>query len=166
MEPYELVKALDKFVKGRIPTSYPWLRAKCEKLSPLLFSILDGEVQAGEEKSVTLNMTYTAALCDWRVGDEAAAILNGSSLLILGKVAKEVKPLDAFVKDLVPEPPGWLRAKCESLSPLAFSVMNGRITAGEDKDIPLTLTRAASEYEWHVGDEAAAVLGGDGLLIC
>ncbi len=106
MEPYELVKAFDKFVKDRIPTSYPWLRAKCEKLSPLLFSILDGEVQAGEEKSVNLNMTYTASLRDWRVGDEAAAILNGTSLLILDKMTNGVKPMNEATKTLLSEPPG------------------------------------------------------------
>lgn len=165
MEPYELAKALDKFIKGRIPTSYQWLRAKCEKLSPLLFSILDGEVQAGEEKSVKLNMTYAASLCDWHVGDEAAAILDGVSLLILGRLTKEVKPMGELVKDIRPEPPGWLRAHCENVSPLTFSVMDGRIKAGEGKDIALALTRSVSQCDWRVGDEAAAILGGDGLLI-
>ncbi len=165
MEPYEFVKTLDKFIKSRIPTSYQWLRAKCEKLSPLLFSIMDGEIQAGEEKSVKLNMTYAASLCDWHVNDEATAILDGRSLLIIGRVAKEVKPMSEFVKDLMPEPPGWLRAKCESLSPLTFSVMDGRIKAGDGKDIALVLTNSTSQYDWRVGYEAAALLGGDGLLI-
>jgi len=154
MQSYDFVKALDAFIKNRTHTLPGWLRARCETLSPLIFSVMDGNVQAGEGKSVKLTFMQGLENCEWKVGMEAAAILSGGGLLVVGALTDWIRTI-----------PSWLKARCETLSPLTFSVMGGSIQAGAGKDIKLFLLQGLESYEWKVGAEAAAVPGWDGLLI-
>ncbi len=84
MEVSEFTKALEDFIKRHTKSSPGWLRAKCETVSPLIFSIIDGKAQAGEGKSVRL-VFMRGMDTGWEAGDEAAAILEGADLLILGR---------------------------------------------------------------------------------
>ncbi len=84
MEMSEFIKALESFIKRRTKSSHGWLRARCESVSPLIFSIIDGKAQAGEGKSVRL-VFMRGMDTGWKSGDEAAAILEGADLLILGR---------------------------------------------------------------------------------
>ncbi len=84
MEIYALAKSFDEFVKRRTHAIPGWLRARCETLSPLIFSVMDGNIQAGEGKSVKLVLLEDLKSYDWKIGMEAASILSGGGLLILG----------------------------------------------------------------------------------
>ncbi len=84
MEIYALAKSFDEFIKRRTHTMPGWLRARCETLSPLIFSVMDGNIQAGEGKSVRLVLLEDLKSYDWKIGMEAASILSGGGLLILG----------------------------------------------------------------------------------
>lgn len=57
----------------------------------------------------------------------------------------------------------WYIATCISKTPLSFSIIDGNLTfkSGEG----LTMTQTAANRNWYVGDTAAAVLSGDGLLV-
>ncbi len=57
----------------------------------------------------------------------------------------------------------WYRAECASLDPLKFSAVQGNIFA--DAETGLALTSTAASREWHVGDSAAALISGGGILI-
>jgi len=157
METSEFTKTLDNFIKRRTKTFPGWVRAKCEKVSPLIFSFIDGNAQAGEGKSIKLLFMHGLENYNWKAGIEAAAILSGNALLIMGV-------LDDVISRALTTP-GWLRARCESLSPLVFSVINGNIRAGGGTGVDLALINGLASYEWKPGIEAAAILSGSGLLI-
>ena len=69
---------------GRPRQRPAWHRAQCVSISPLTFSIVDGEFKFEAGKGLTL--TRTAASVDWRTGDTAAAILSGGGLLVIDEL--------------------------------------------------------------------------------
>ena len=60
----------------------PWYRAEVVQVTPkLIFAIADKEFKF--DSSTGLIMTATARAKEWKVGMQAAAILQGSELLVL-----------------------------------------------------------------------------------
>ena len=60
----------------------PWYRAEVVQVTPkLIFAIADKEIKF--DSSTGLIMTATARAKEWKVGMQAAAILQGSELLVL-----------------------------------------------------------------------------------
>ena len=60
----------------------PWYRAEVLQVTPkLIFAIADKEFKF--DSSTGLIMTATARAKEWKVGMQAAAILQGSELLVL-----------------------------------------------------------------------------------
>lgn len=60
----------------------PWYRAEVVQVTPkLIFAIADKEFKF--DSSTGLIMTATAKSKTWKVGNQAAAILQGSELLVL-----------------------------------------------------------------------------------
>ena len=79
---YEMAARL-KGLGKRSPYDKAWYRATCSALSPLTFSILDGEIQAS---GAALVLTSSVSGQRWEIGDSVAAILSGSGLLILDRI--------------------------------------------------------------------------------
>ena len=69
---------------GKQPVRPAWYLAECVSISPLRFSIVDGQFQFESGKGLTL--TRTASNVDWRTGYTAAAILSGGSLLVIDRI--------------------------------------------------------------------------------
>lgn len=60
----------------------PWYRAEVVQVTPkLIFSVVSKEFQFSTGDG--LIMTATARAKEWKVGNQAAAILQGSELLVL-----------------------------------------------------------------------------------
>lgn len=71
----EAQKAVKKLPNG-------WYRAEVLQVTPrLIFAIADKEFKF--DSSTGLIMTATARAKEWKVGNQAAAILQGSELLVL-----------------------------------------------------------------------------------
>ena len=81
---YDTDMALRLKELGRPRARPAWHRAQCVSISPLRFSIVDGQFQFESGKGLTL--TRTASNVDWRTGYTAAAILSGGSLLVLDRI--------------------------------------------------------------------------------
>ncbi len=79
---YEMAARLRGLGK-RSPYEKAWYRAECTALSPLTFSILDGEIQASGDALV---LTRSLSGRRWELGDTVAALLSGGSLLILDRI--------------------------------------------------------------------------------
>ena len=63
----------------------PWYRAEVVQVTPkLIFAIADKEFKF--DSSTGLIMTATARAKEWKVGMQAAAILQGSELLVLDSI--------------------------------------------------------------------------------
>ena len=80
---YDFAKKMQE-LKKKNPYEAAWYRAVCTSIDPLTFSIIDGNLiyKAGEG----LTMTQSAANAEWRAGYQAAAILSGEGLLIIGRI--------------------------------------------------------------------------------
>lgn len=79
---YEMAQRL-RGLGRRAPYEKAWYRAECSALSPLTFSIMDGEIQISGDALV---LTRSLSGRRWEIGDTVAAILSGGSLLILDEI--------------------------------------------------------------------------------
>ncbi len=81
------VKELAKRIKAanrNEPFKANWYRTECVSLNPLRFSAVQGNIFADAETGLVL--TSAAASREWHTGDNAAAIISGSGMLIIDKI--------------------------------------------------------------------------------
>ena len=81
--PYEFARALKK-MNEKPPYEAAWYRAVCVSVSPLTFSIIDGNLMYSDGQ---LTLTAAAGAKEWKTGDEAGAVLSGEGLLIVDRLA-------------------------------------------------------------------------------
>ena len=76
----QAIKGTSRAEANRKPQ--PWYRAEVVQVTPkLIFSVVSKEFQFSTGDG--LIMTATARAKEWKVGNQAAAILQGSELLVL-----------------------------------------------------------------------------------
>ncbi len=79
----KLAKAIKTAGRDR-PFVANWYKAECVKLEPLKFSAVQGNIFADAETGLVF--TSVAASREWHTGDNAAAIISGSGMLIIDKI--------------------------------------------------------------------------------
>lgn len=140
---YDLAKALIKRF-GKHSAALGWYQAECVNLSPLSFSIRDGNLLFINGTNLTLSAD--AEVMDWAVGDLAAAALAGASLLVIDRIGQQA--------------PVWEYAHCEAISPLTFTTERGRY-----QNSTLAMTSLASNRDWEVNDRAVGMLSRGVFLV-